>query len=310
MITVFGSINADLVSRVARLPRAGETLSGSDVVVVPGGKGANQALAAARAGARVAMIGAVGGDSFATPALAGLAAAGVGLAGVARRDATATGIAIISVTDEGENAIVLSPGANATVTADLAAGVDFAAGDLLLLQMEVDAAQSFRVAARAHAAGARVMLSLAPFRPLPAEAFVDVDLLLVNAGEAADLAGHLGIGGPHDPPEAIVTAIGRRLGLTAVATLGPDGAVAADPQGRVSRVAAMPVDPVDTTGAGDTFTGVFAAGLDAGLDAATALARAAVAGSIACTRLGAQSAMPTAGEIDRAIAAGTIRKEG
>jgi ribokinase len=303
MITVFGSINADLVSRVPRLPRAGETLSGSDVIAIPGGKGANQALAAARAGASVAMIGAVGDDGFAEGALAGLSAGGVDLSGVARRTGVATGIAIISVTDDGENAIVLSPGANRTVERGLIDPARFAPDDILLLQMEVGEAESLAVAALARARGATVVLSLAPFRPLAAAGFADVDVLLVNAGEAADLAAQLGIAGDGTTPAATVAAIARRLDLLAVATLGPDGAVAASPDGETITVPALPVDPVDTTGAGDTFGGVFAAGLSLGLDRRTALARAAVAGSLACTRLGAQAAMPTSAEIDAALAA-------
>ncbi|TBW39762.1 ribokinase [Siculibacillus lacustris] len=306
MITVFGSINVDLVSRVARLPRVGETLPGSDVVAVAGGKGANQALAARRAGAAGRMIGAVGDDSFAAVALSGLDAAGVDLSGVARRARFATGLAIISVTDSGENAIVLSPGANRTVDRDLAAAARFAPGDLLLLQMEVSEAESLAVAARARLAGARVMLSLAPFRPLPAEAFTDVDVVVVNAGEAADLAGHLGVVAPGATvgPSTIAAAIADRLGLTVVVTLGGEGVVAATPDGTVHRVPALAVTPIDTTGAGDTFTGVLAAGLSAGLDLAAAMARAAAAGSLACLELGAQAAMPSAAAIDRALADG------
>ncbi|MCX5518684.1 ribokinase [Kaistia defluvii] len=289
MITVFGSINIDLVSRTARLPRPGETVPGSEYQLIPGGKGANQALAARRAGARVKMIGAVGDDEMAATALAELEAGGVDLSGVQRRGKT-TGMAVITVDDHAENTIVLSPGANARLKAtDLPSG-SIGAGDTLLLQMETPFAETLAAARAAKAAGARVILSIAPFLPIEREAFADIDMILVNETEAADLARHLGLL-PGSTGAETVASLAGELKRTVIATLGPDGAVAATGEDTIS-VPALQVVPVDTTGAGDTFCGVLAALLDEGADLATAMRHAAVAGSLACAKPGAQPSFP------------------
>ncbi|MBL8574018.1 MAG: ribokinase [Hyphomicrobiaceae bacterium] len=297
MITVFGSINVDLVTRVARLPKPGETVAGDDYLLVAGGKGANQALAAARAGAAVRMIGAVGADIFAETALAALRAADVDLAGVATV-AAPTGLAAITVDARGENVIALAGGANRHASASQLAGIALAPADCLLLQMEVDPVETLKAAAMAKAAGARVILSLAPFTLLPAAAFAGVNLVLVNETEAADLAASLGIAAPDET--ALLVALAARLGIGVVATLGPRGAIAAFADGQTARADALAITPVDTTAAGDTFAGVLAAGLDAGLAFETALRRAAIAGSLACLKPGAQPSLPTAAEIDAA----------
>ena len=165
MVVVFGSINLDLVARVARIPAPGETLSGSMFFTTPGGKGANQALAARRAGADVALYGAVGRDHFASAALANLAAAGVRLEGVTQVEA-ATGIALIHVDDRGENAITVVPGANALARAEHVPDHRLAPGNSLLLQLEVPVPEVEALAMRAHRAGARVVLNAAPAAPL------------------------------------------------------------------------------------------------------------------------------------------------
>ena len=293
MITVFGSINVDLVTRVKRIPGPGETVHGSDYALIPGGKGANQALAACRAGAAVRMVGAVGTDDFSQVALRELEAGGVDLAAVARRIGT-TGVAIITVDEAGENTIALSPGANAHADAATIPRDAFGAGDTLLLQMEVPFAETCAAAEQARAANARVILSLAPYEPLSPDELAAFDMVIVNEHEAADLAQHLAIAA--GSPEETVSALAVRLGRTVVATLGPDGAVAADGS-EVIRVPALHVTPVDTTGAGDTFCGVLAAWLDEGASFRTALARAAVAGSLAVTKAGAQPSFPTRSEI-------------
>ena len=296
MIIVFGSINVDLVCRVARTPGPGETVRGSDYALIPGGKGANQALAARRAGALVRLFGAIGTDGMAPVALSELAPAGVDLAGVARLDG-ATGLAIITVDDRGENAIVVSPGANARAKAStIGAGV-FGPHDTLLLQMEVPFAESLAATKRARAAGARVVFSLAPYAALPAEDIAAFDIVIVNEHEAADLARHLGVSAKG--ADATTTALARRLGRTVIATLGPEGAVAAT-DSQVIRVPSLPVTAVDTTGAGDTFCGVLAAFLDEGADLRSAMAKAAIAGSLAVTKAGAQPSFPTRAEIDAA----------
>ena len=298
MITIFGSINVDLVSRVAAAPRPGETVVGSDYALIPGGKGANQALAARRAGAAVRLIGVIGDDDLGRIALSELEAGGVDLSGVTRRQGT-TGVAIITVDQKGENTIVLSPGANATASAARIPPGAFAKGDTLLLQMEVPFAESIAAARAASAAGARVILSLAPFTPLSPDEFGPVAMLIVNEHEAAALARHLGLSVAG--AKATVTALHRHLGRTVIATLGPDGAVAAGPDG-VYAVPALAVTPVDTTGAGDTFCGVLAALLDEGAGLETAMAKAAIAGSLACTKPGAQPSFPTRAEIEAAAA--------
>jgi ribokinase len=298
MITVFGSINVDLVTRVARTPGPGETVRGSDYRLIPGGKGANQALAARRAGASVRLLGAIGYDAFADIALIELKPAGVDVSGVARPSAT-TGLAIITVDDKGENTIVVSPGANAHATAaSIPIGI-FGSRDTLLLQMEVPFAESLAVAKIARAAGARVILSVAPYTALPAEDISAFDMIIVNEHEAADLAKHLGIAARG--ADATVTALARRLGHIVIATLGPEGAIAATGT-EVIHVPALKVTPVDTTGAGDTFCGVLAAYLDEGAVLNVAMRMAAIAGSLAVTKEGAQPSFPMRAEIEAAAA--------
>lgn len=293
MITVFGSINVDIVSRVATIPQPGETVRGSNYMLFAGGKGANQALAARRAGADVRLVGAVGSDDLGKAALTELEAARVDLSGVAHLDGT-TGVAIIIVDRNGENTIVVSPGANARTAAEQVRGPGLGSGDTLLLQMEVPFAESIKVAEAARQAGSRVILSVAPFTPVAPDEIEPVSILVVNEHEAADLARHLALSA--SGAKAVVTALAKRLAKTVIATLGPEGAVAAGDAGVVA-VPALPVKPVDTTGAGDTFAGVLAAGLDTGAGLEEAMRRAAVAGSLACTREGAQPSFPTAAEI-------------
>ena len=297
MITVFGSLNVDLVSRVERTPAPGETVSGTDYRLIPGGKGANQALAARRAGAHVRLVGAIGSDAAAEAALAELKPAGVELTDVARLPG-ATGLAVIIVNAAGDNSIVLSPGANARASAALLARPGaFARGDTLLVQMEVPFAESHAAAMAARKAGARTILSLAPYAPRPREDFAAFDILIVNQHEAADLARHLGL--PAAGVEKTVAALHRQLGPTVIATLGADGAVAASGE-EVLDAPPLAVEVIDTTGAGDTFAGVLAALLDEGADLAAAMRKAAVAGSLACTRDGAQPSFPMRAEIDAA----------
>ncbi len=298
MITVFGSLNVDLVTRVAHIPHPGETVSGSDYRLIPGGKGANQALAARRAGGEVRLYGAIGYDGFADTALRELSPAGIDLTSLARVPHP-TGLAIISVDEKGENAIVIAPGANAYAKASTIRTEAFGRNGILLTQMEVPFAETLAAAQMAHAAGARAILSLAPYTPLAAEDIAQFDMVVVNEHEAADLAKHLGVSAAG--ADATVTGLARRLNRTVIATLGADGAVAVH-DGTIIRVPALPVTPVDTTGAGDTFCGVLAAYLDAGQDMRTALARAAVAGSLACTKAGAQPSFPVRAEIEAAAA--------
>jgi ribokinase len=261
LITVFGSINLDLIGGVDRLPRPGETVPGGAFSTSPGGKGANQAVAAARAGAPVRMVGAVGRDPFADEALALLGLAGVDLARVRQTDAP-TGVALILVDPVGENVIAVLPGANATVAEADGAALEFGPGDVLLLQLEIPVAATAAAAARAKAAGAPVLLSYAPFRSDAFDLLPLATHLVVNESECELIAAALGVSG--EGTAAQVSGLAERLGTTIIATLGPDGAIAASP-GRMEHAPALPVQAVDTVGAGDTFCGYLAAGLSEGM---------------------------------------------
>jgi ribokinase len=300
MISVFGSINVDLVTRVRSLPRPGETVLADTYATLMGGKGANQAVAAARAAGGlipVRMIGAVGDDGFGALARANLQREGMDVSGV-RIVAAPTGCAFIQVDDSGENVITVASGANRLLTADRLAP----AGGVLVLQMETPVEESLRAAEAARAEGAKVIANLAP---VPADldaktmtALMAVtDILVVNEHEAIQAAQALGL--PDAEPVAASGAIARQTGRTIIATLGAGGATAAIASGEILSAAAAAVTAVDTTGAGDTFVGVLAAAVAEGLALQPAMARACRAASLACLKLGAQSAMPHRGEIIR-----------
>jgi ribokinase len=297
MVVVFGSINLDRVTRAPRLPAPGETLIGNDFNSYPGGKGANQALAAARAGAVVRMYGAVGRDIAAEGALSLLRAGGVDVAGVRAVDAP-TGCATILVDDAGENAIVVVPGANAEVDAAVVPGPALTPRTVLLLQNEVPLAANVALIERAARSGTRIVLNAAPARAVPAQLLTMIDTLIVNQTEAALMGPMLGW-----PPAAIdfaATAAGAIDGLEVVVTLGASGAVGVLGCDEI-RVAAPRVEVIDTTGAGDAFVGAYAAALEAGYERKTSIRRAATAGSLACAVRGAQPALPTRAAIDAMI---------
>jgi ribokinase len=296
MILVFGSLNVDLVVRVKSLPRPGETVLGPSYDVVAGGKGANQALAAARAGAKTAMVGAVGSDDFATTALAELSAAGVDLTGVARRGPR-TGAAFITVDRQGENEIVVASGANLKTRQTKVAEAALGPGTLVVLQMEVPPAENWALARRARARGARVMLNVAPAQPLPAEALAAVDWLVANEIEIGTVAAAAGHG--REDPRAAGAALAA-AGIAVVVTLGREGAVAFA-GGEGWTIGTLPITPVDSTGAGDAFVGVLAAALDAGAALPAALRRASVAGALTCLVAGAQPSLPLRAAIDKRV---------
>lgn len=304
MVTVFGSINLDLVCRVARFPAPGETIAGSSFATFPGGKGANQALAAARAGADVRLHGAIGNDAFAAAAMALLAAHGVDTRGVARVDAP-TGCATILVNDHGENCIVVVAGANALASPDSVPDAQLTSNALLVLQHEVEAAANAALIARARRSGARILLNAAPARPIPLELLRAIDILVVNENEATTLASALGwIATPRDFVSAATAAAPN---LAVALTLGAGGAF------WVSAATALRARPpdvrvVDTTGAGDAFVGALAAAIVDGAEPVDVLRRAVAAGSLACTAHGAQPAMPDRADIDAllpSVTAGT-----
>jgi ribokinase len=303
MVVVFGSINLDLVTRVPRLPSPGETLIGSGFASYPGGKGANQALAAARAGAVVRMYGAVGRDAAAASALALLRAGSVDVAGIRAVDAP-TGCATILVDDAGENAIVVVPGANESVDPESVPDAVLAPSAVLLLQHEVAPSANAALVARAARAGTRIVLNAAPARPLTAKLLAMIATLIVNESEAAAL-GPL-FGWPEEAGAFAAAAAAAIDGLEVVVTRGAAGAISVLRHDRI-HVPAPNVQVIDTTGAGDAFVGAFAAAIDAGDDRTKALSIATAAGSLACTVHGAQPALPSRESIDALLLSVTSR---
>lgn len=291
MILVFGSINIDLLFALPALPRSGETILGSSYRTAPGGKGANQAVAAARDGARVIMYGRVGRDAFGRLARESLADAGVDVANVVEGD-TPTGCAAVCVDRDGNNLIAVASGANGELRAADVPDAALTADTTLVLQMEAPVDDVADLALRAKARGCRVILNLAPAGVLPAETFGVIDVLVANEGEAATLAAG-------DPPE-----LARRLAAQfenfVVVTLGGSGVIAAGLD-EAWAVDALKIKPVDTTGAGDCFVGVLAAALDRGKDLPAALHRASVAAGLACLAPGAQSSLPDTKAIDARV---------
>jgi ribokinase len=294
LVLVFGSINIDFIARVARFPRAGETIAGRSFAIHPGGKGANQALASARAGAPTRLVGAVGRDVFADSALALLDEAGVGLESVARVD-RATGCASILVTDSGENMIVSVPGANALADAAAISDAVIARSSTVSLQQEVPAAANDALIHRARRNGSRVVLNASPWRSIKLNTLRSIHCIIVNESEAAALAAAFDWPrGPHDLALAATRAVD---GLTVVVTLGERGALAVS-GAHLTQVDAPNVRVVDTTGAGDAFAGTFIATLNSNATLAQALERAVAAGSLACAAAGAQPSFPTLREVD------------
>jgi ribokinase len=292
MILVFGSINLDLIFPMETLPRPGETLLAKGFRTEPGGKGANQAVAAARDGAQVAMYGAVGRDAFADPALTGLRAAGVDLAGVETVD-TPTGVASIVTDAAGHNAIAVATGANLFAQQMRINVQALAQKDIILVQMECRRDDVCELVRRASSRGVRVVLNLAPASKLPEDVLSKTHLVVVNEDEARFLSAQLDA--PADAP-----AMSRRLGVGVVRTLGAAGCEFADGD-MVVRYPGHRVEVVDTTAAGDCFVGVLAAALERGASIEAALRRANAAGALACTRAGSQSSLPDAAEIDAAL---------
>ena len=292
MILVAGSANLDFVVRAPHIPTPGETVLGGDFKTYPGGKGANQAVACARAGgAKTHLLAALGADAFAAPIEASLADAGVVLH-VVRVAEQATGTAFICVSAQGENAITVAPGANQNLApAHLPALAGFSH---LLLQLETPLETVAAYARAAQSQGLTVVLNAAPAQHLSAELLADVDILIVNQGELAALA---------DGCASQDEQIARIAVPCLIVTLGQEGCVARSGQHRFVQ-AAFPVKVLDTTGAGDTFCGTLVAALSQGEAMPDALRRASAAAALACTSLGAQSSIPTAQAVAALLAQG------
>lgn len=296
-VLVLGSINLDVVVSAARLPAPGETVLGGQLQRHPGGKGANQAVAAARSGASVTMIGAVGDDAEGRIGLDALTGEGVDITGVARLDGP-SGVAIIAVDPDGQNQIVVAPGANARVDASAVertlAALDLRTGDVLLASLEVPVAAVERGCVVAAAQGATVVVNPAPAAPLPTSVLEGGPILTPNRSELAALSG-----------EAVVIVGARDLlarGARAVAvTLGPDGCLLVDASGANELPARVPERVVDTTGAGDTFSGVLAGWLAEGSDLGHAVRAANAAAGLSVRAAGARSGMPHRNEIEAAL---------
>lgn len=293
MILVFGSINLDIVTRVPGIPRPGETVKGDSYQLVPGGKGANQALAVKRAGVDCAMVGAVGQDGFADLALSALQEAGVDLSAVNQSEEP-TGIASIAVEDSGENAIAVASGANATANS---AQLQSLSGTHLLTQQEVPDAEVWAAHRWAKSHGVMVLHNAAPASAIPTSALETIDWLVVNEIEAQMVAEGADLDVASADPMGCAKVLSDAFHMDVIVTLGADGARSFGPSG-VFAAQSLPVDVKDTTAAGDTFAGVFAAGLSQGFSVETALQRAAIAGSLACTVHGAQPSIPLKSAID------------
>ena len=298
MIVIFGSMNADLVFSVDALPRPGETVLCPGYQAVAGGKGLNQAVAAARANTdpetSVQMVGRVGPDGFAPLALQALKDAGVGTEAITE-SALPTGSAAVIVDRAGENQITVASGANGDLPPEALPEEWLGPETVLLLQMEVPLESNWAVARRAKARGARVVLNLAPAKPAPAELLPSFDLIVLNEIEAGMLAVAQGLDAGSG--EEAGRAIAARFGVTTVVSLGSAGAAAFGPD-EAWRCSALAIEPVDTVGAGDAFVAGLALGLAEEAPLPAMLHRASVMGSLACLVEGAAPAMPSAGDIE------------
>jgi ribokinase len=303
-VVIVGSLNMDLVTRAPRLPRAGETLAGQSFVTVPGGKGANQAVAAARLGASVAMIGCVGDDAYGEQLRAALLAEGVDCQAVTRVSGESTGVALIVVDDSSQNAIVIVAGGNGHVTASVVDSFDalLCQAEVIICQLEVPLDTVGHVLKRGHELGKTVILNPAPASgPLPPQWFAWIDYLIPNESEAAALTGL--------PVDSVASADAAASALLAagvskvIVTLGEQGALFAS-KSRSEHFPAPKVQPIDTTAAGDTFVGGFAAALADGKSESDAIRFGQVAAALSVTRSGAQPSIPTFAEVQACAAQG------
>ncbi|ABY24922.1 ribokinase [Renibacterium salmoninarum ATCC 33209] len=293
-ILVFGSLNADLTIYCEKLPQPGETIHGSDFGVKPGGKIANQAVAAARLGGQVTLIGAVGDDANGRMLQDSVQAAGADISQL-RTVTEPTGVAVISVDSHGENSIIISAGANGTLSPAHVAAADFSGAGVVCLCLEVSLETVLAAARAGHDAGATVMLNLSPYGAVPDELLELTDILLLNAHEAADL-----LGADHQGDWIAAGAHFAERGLPKVlVTLGGEGSVVLDSTSAepVTKIDPLKVSPIDTTGAGDAFTVAVAAQLASGASLVAAARFASVAAAIATTRKGAQASYPDAAEV-------------
>lgn len=297
-IVVVGSANVDLVARVPALPIPGETVLGSEFVQVMGGKGANQAVAAAKLGAEVSFVAAIGIDTYGDACKTSYRSVGIDTRFLQRTQDAATGIALIGVAASGENSIIVVPGANSHLRSfhvdDAADAIRNA--DALMVQLEIPAETVGRAVAIAHAAGTRVILNPAPFRKLSPDLLRQINVLTPNLTEAEQLLGNV-LGERKQLAEQICA-----LGVeNVVMTMGAAGAIAANTEGTYT-VPAFPVDAVDSTGAGDAFNAGLAIALAEGANLREAAGFASAAAAVSVTRIGAQPSLPTRAEVEALLA--------
>ena len=297
-ILVIGSLNADLVVRAPRFPAPGETIQGEDLVTVPGGKGANQAVAAARLGADVAMIGRVGADSFGASLIENLKQNHVDATHVTRDTSAATGTAVIVVDSHGQNSIVLSPGANAKVKPADVEPASFSDVKLLLLQLEIPTETVLHAARLAKESGLGVLLNPAPARELPDELLSNADYLLPNETELSLLAGK-SVSDVRSA-EAAARSLVRREAQIVIVTLSANGALIVG-KDKSKHIPSFTVNVVDTTAAGDAFIGGFAVALLNGKSLEDAVQYACACGALAVTKFGAQPSLPNAKDVEKLL---------
>lgn len=296
MIIVFGSMNVDLITPVAAFPNPGETvLCTTDYVSRTGGKGANQAVAAMRAGAKTVIVGKVGDDAFGRRSMNHLKSQGIWTSGIGISDTRPTGCATIAVNAQGENTVIVAPGANLEATSDQVPDEVLVSKNIVLTQLEVSPKETFSVLARAHAKGCVTILNASPAGKIPKEALPNIDYIIVNEIEALQLAAVFGIA--EKEPAQIARQIAASGKHTCIITMAGKGAVAASTTG-LFRIGALDVEVVDTTGAGDAFCGIFAASLLQGDTWLRALHRASVGAGLSCMGLGAQESTPAKDDID------------
>lgn len=299
MIIVFGSLNIDLVLPVTEFPKPGETTFCDDYEWLAGGKGMNQAVGAARAGADVTMVGKVGNDGFAETLLSALKADKIETKHVLR-SSKSSGCATVMVDRSGENQILVAKGANAEVTADQLDAVNIDKDTLCVMQMEVPVEAMEEAVRKVKKRGGRVMLNVAPSRPFDYSICDNVDILVLNEIEAKDMAIRLGL--KDNSEEEIAMSISQKFKLFCVVTLGANGSIASQGDGKIIKVNASRFGQVvDTTGAGDCYCGVLAASIDQGHGYYEAMVRASVASGLSVLARGAQTGMPNQTLIEKSL---------
>jgi ribokinase len=302
MIIVFGSINMDMTLPVGQFPQPGETVLSPGSETFAGGKGANQALAAARTGAKTALVGRVGDDGMGLRILNGLRRDGVMTSGVAVSEDLPTGLAIVITNTEGENEIIVATGANGQVSHEQVPDEILTQKNILMLQMETSPAENWALLERAEKGGTTTILNLAPAITIPQAALARVDYLIVNQIEARQIATKLGLDTARNM-ELIARALAQQGNLTCIVTLGEQGSVAIMPDGNFIRVPALPIEHMaDRTGAGDAYCGTLAGMLHEGRTLGDAMRYASVAGALACKARGAQPSYAYIADIEEQLA--------